>query len=184
MVRTSVRNVAESAALKKILLALFLPALWVPVARSQDDPTIPTSLIAKAFEGDDCTVPVGDAAAADVADLGKGLTLVTIPCWRAAYNFGSILFVLDPKAPEKARLLRFQVHDGKKLVTQKTLSNVSYDEKTRTLRAMHKGRGVGDCGSMGEWKWTGATFRLTGYWLKENCDGKPFEQVKKWRVFP
>jgi uncharacterized protein DUF1176 len=93
--------------------------------------------------------------------------------------------VLDPAAPKKARLLSFQIYSQKKFVKTYQLSNADYDEKTHILGSFHKGRGVGDCGSIGEWKWTGADFKLTGYWLKEDCDGEPFDSdSKKWRVFP
>ena len=37
------------------------------------------------------------------------------------------------------------------------------------------GRGVGDCGEIGDWRWTGKNFKLTGYWNKADCDGKVFD---------
>jgi hypothetical protein len=30
----------------------------------------------------------------------------------------------------------------------------------------------------------GADFQLTGFWNKENCDGRPFRAEKRWQVFP
>ena len=167
------------------LLALAAPRAHAQTANGQSEPSVPLKLIERAFERDDCTVPLKEAAAsAELAALGKRLKLVIIPCWRAAYNFGSILFVLDPADPNNVRQLKFEIWNGKKFISAYQLSNVSYDKKTRTLGSLHKGRGIGDCGSIGQWKWTGRNFKLTGYWLKEECDGESFEDNKKWRVFP
>jgi hypothetical protein len=47
-----------------------------------------------------------------------------------------------------------------------------------------KGRGPGDCGSAGEWAWTGREFKMTGYWDKPNCDGEEFDRDERYRVFP
>ena len=167
------------------VLAFWLSVLVVPAAQAQNAPAVPQKLIAKALEQPECTVSPKEAAdSVELADLGKGLKLVTISCWRAAYNFGSVLFALNPAAPEKARLLSFQIYSRKKFVRTYQLSNADYDEKKRMLSSLHKGRGVGDCGSIGAWKWTGTDFKLTGYWFKEDCDGMPFDGEKKWRVFP
>ncbi|HTS39981.1 MAG TPA: DUF1176 domain-containing protein [Xanthobacteraceae bacterium] len=152
----------------------------------QVDPAVPKNLIVEGLKKAECDVPLDDAvASADVASLGGRLKLVTISCWRAAYNFGSILFALDPAAPGKARQLRFQIYAQKKFMQSYQLSNADYDERTRMLGSFHKGSGVGDCGSIGEWKWTGANFKLTGWWFKEDCDGEPFDSDDKtWRVYP
>jgi hypothetical protein len=172
------------AALVVGLVAL-APVAHGQTANAQNEPFVPPKLIAKALERAECSVPLKEAAAsAELADLGKRLKLVAIPCWRAAYNFGSILFALDPADQDNARQLRFEIWSSKKFIAIYQLSNVDYDEKTQTLSSLHKGRGVGDCGSIGEWKWTGGNFKLTGYWFKEECDGTPFADDKQWRVFP
>ena len=112
------------------------------------------------------------------------MLIVEVYCWRAAYQAGSIFFAVDPKAPDMARLLEFQELGGKRLIKGYSLTSPDYDEKRRTMASFHKGRGVGDCGSLGEWKWSGKEFRLTGFWRKPNCDGQPFENSRRWRVFP
>lgn len=168
------------------LFAFGLCALVASAAYAQNEPAISQKLIARALEVPECSVSRQEAAdSIELADLGMGLKLVTVSCWRAAYNFGSVFFALDPTAPEKARLLSFRIYSQKEFVQTYQLSNVDYNEKTRTLSSLHKGRGVGDCGSIGEWKWTGTNFRMIGYWLKKDCDGEPFDDDgKKWRVFP
>ena len=169
-----------------IALACLLLAQVASTTQAEETPAVPPKLIERALQVPECSVTPKEAAdSVETASLGGRLKLVTVSCWRAAYNFGSVLFVLDPAAPDKARLLSFQIYSQKKFVKTHQLSNADYDEKTRTLGSFHKGRGVGDCGSIGEWKWTGANFKLTGYWYKEDCDGEPFDSDdKKWRVYP
>jgi hypothetical protein len=67
-----------------------------------------------------------------------------------------------------------------------SITSPTYEAKTRTLNSFHKGRGAGDCGSIGEWKWSGWFFRLTHMWVKADCDGEPFEWENRqsWQVFP
>jgi hypothetical protein len=166
-------------------IALASPAAHGETKDGQSEPFVPPKLIEKALQRAECSVPRKEAAAsAELAALGKRLKLVTIPCWRAAYNFGSILLALDPADQDNARQLKFEIWSSKKLTSTYQLSNVDYDEKKQTLSSLHKGRGVGDCGSIGQWKWTGRDFKLTGYWFEEECDGTLFDNDKKWRVFP
>ena len=62
-----------------------------------------------------------------------------------------------------------------------------FNAKEKTLTSLHKGRGPGDCGSAGEWKWNGRDFLLQKYWLKVDCNGKRFDPKRRpneWLVFP
>jgi len=122
-------------------------------------------------------------------DLGAGLKLVELSCWSAAYNFGSIFFAADPKDLSKARLLQFRLPDEKnRLVQTFQLSNPSYDEKKKVMESFHKGRGVGDCGTSGNWRWNGKDFVLVRFWSKNDCDGEPFfddlTPLGKYLVYP
>jgi hypothetical protein len=164
-------------------LLLVLPAHAQTISLSKP-------LVADAFKKADCQVEI-DEVIKDLefaGELSGGLKLVEVSCWRAAYNFGSILFAVNPKDPGSARLLRFKtLGEGGKLVDTYALSSPSYDEKTKKLGSAHKGRGVGDCGSVGEWRWRGKDFVLTRYWNKDECDGEPFdaeEQPDRWLVYP
>jgi hypothetical protein len=152
-------------------------------------PNIPRAVITAAMKKADCSRPLKDALEGiEASTLGPKLQLLEVSCWLAAYQAGSILFAADPAAPAKARLLRFQDFDGKKLRWTYSLTMPSFDEEKKTLRSFHKGRGMGDCGSAGEWTWGGAEFKLTGYWIKDACDGEPMEDegdgAEKWRVYP
>lgn len=172
------------------LLAVLGALFFAGPAQAQQTVSLPKTLVAEAFKKADCDIAI-DEVIKDleyIGDLSGGLKLVEVYCWRAAYNFGSILFAVNPKEPGKARLLRFKtLGEGGKLIDTYQLSSPSYDEKAKKLGSAHKGRGVGDCGSVGEWRWRGKDFVLTRYWNKEDCDGEPFDnedQPEKYLVYP
>ncbi len=165
-----------------------LVVLLMPLAAAAQTPA-PRATIAAGLRTAACSVKLEEAMKeiGDVEDLGNGLKFVTVPCWKAAYNFGYILYAYDPKKPNSARLLRFQVWDKTALKWQYALGLPSYDADTKRLRSFYKGRGIGDCGSAGAWLWNGKEFALESYWLKVDCDGDlfdPEEVPDKWRVFP
>jgi hypothetical protein len=172
------------------LFAVIGVLLFAAAAQAQQKASLPKALVTEAFRKAECDVEI-DEVIKDLeyaGDLSGGLKLVEVSCWRAAYNFGSILFAVDPKDPAKARLLRFRtVGEGGKLKDTYQLSSPSYDDKEKKLGSAHKGRGVGDCGSVGEWRWRGKEFVLTRYWNKDECDGEPFDnedQTDKYLVYP
>ena len=146
---------------------------------------LPRAQLAAGLKTAGCELPIEQSiTAVTEASLGGGLSLVEVPCWAAAYNFGSILFVVDARAPAKARLLSLRTWSGGALSETYDLTLPQFDPSTRVLRSYHKGRGVGDCGESGQWLWTGSRFKLTGYWNKPDCDGKVFTRAAKWRVYP
>ncbi len=64
-----------------------------------------------------------------------------------------MMFVAD--AAGMARPLTFQDWDGKKFIPVKSLTAADFDPEKKTLSSHYKGRGIGDCGALGEWKWNG-----------------------------
>lgn len=165
--------------------ALVLAGLAAPAIA--EDNYLPRTVVAAALDKADCELPIDSVTQFDPVDLGGGLKLVQVSCWAAAYNFGAILFAVDPQARDKARLLQFKTVEDGKLTTTYSMDLPRFDAKTKTLATLHKGRGVGDCGTAGAWRWNGHDFDLTGFWDKEKCDGKPFEpgaQTVKYRVYP
>jgi hypothetical protein len=148
------------------------------------DAVLPRAAIEDAFKNTTgCTVPIEEAVEApDSFDLGGGQTLFIVKCWGAAYQFGQIIFVRA--ATGKARLLTFQDWDGNRYIQTKSLTEADFDPGKKTLSSSYKGRGVGDCGSMGHWQWTGADFKLKEYFFKAKCDGRAFAGERRWRIFP
>jgi hypothetical protein len=168
----------------RTVFAILAVALIAMCARAADPVSIPFQIVESAFKTAECSIDLKDEPRDDVEDLAGLLKLVEIPCWRAAYQSGSIFFAVNPAAPEKARLLRFQIWTPKGLTWTYSLTEPDFDPKTRKLSSFHKGRGVGDCGGIGIWKWVNGDFRLASYLFKEQCDGKPFDDSKSWRVYP
>lgn len=170
----------------RIALAVLAAVALAQNARAADPIKIPFPIVQAAFKQAKCSIDLQDEERTEVEELGGGLKLVEIYCWRAAYQAGSIFLAVDPKAPNDARLLRFSewIRERNSLRTVAALSNPGFDAATKVMSAGHKGRGVGDCGTAGEWKWTGAGFRLLRYWVKDNCDGEPFDNDKKWQIYP
>src|SRR5690606_10568195 len=81
--------------------------------------------------------------------------LWSVPCGEGAYNFTQVYFITpaDGTAPQ---LVVFPTATS----SHDELVNSRYDPKTRTLFAFGRGRGIGDCGRMGTWAWTGEGFAL------------------------
>src|SRR5262249_39829378 len=60
---------------------------------------LPRPVITAVMKKADCSLPLKDALEGiNVSELDGKLKLVEVPCWRAAYQEGSITFVLDPAA--------------------------------------------------------------------------------------
>ena len=164
----------------RIVIAVMLALFAAPVIA---DDTLPKAVAEAGFKTADCTMNFDEAyAAVEMFDLPGGQKLFVLPCWRAAYQSGGAMFAMDKAG--QARLLSFKSWDGKKYVTVQTLTEVDFVNETNTLTSFHKGRGIGDCGSIGEWSWAGSEFKLKGYWYKEKCDGNPFEGSRRWKIFP
>ena len=152
-----------------------------------DTVKIPKDVIEAGWKKAECTVDLKEVDDEQEAlALSGKLKLVEVYCWRAAYQAGSIFFAVDPDAPDKAQLIRFPIWSAekKRMAWSYSLTSPEYDPKTKTLGMGHKGRGMGDCGVTGSWKWTGKDFRLTGFWSKPKCDGEPFDDNRRWRVYP
>jgi hypothetical protein len=172
------------------VIAIFLCCLFAQSVAAQQKVVLPKALVEDAFKKAECELDLDEALgnAESVGELSDGLRLVEVYCWRAAYNSGSILFALDPAAPDKPRLLSFRTLGAKNnLISTFQLSSPGYDEKTKILNSFHKGRGVGDCGTAGEWRWNGKDFELKRYWNKDKCDGQVFdvdEHPARYLVYP
>ena len=139
----------------RIAFALLAAISICASARADDPIKIPFSVVQAAFKKAKCTIELQDEERTEVEDLGGGLKIVEIYCRRAAYQAGSIFLAVDRKAPAKARLLLFNEWDS---------------EKKRLITVY--------------WKWTGRDFMLTRFFSKPNCNGQPFDDDRKWQVYP
>jgi hypothetical protein len=151
-----------------------------------EKPALPRSLVEMGLKKAGCTLSPSQAEIVGTERLSSRLEIVEVACWRTADNAGSILFAVPENRPQDAQLLTVERWQAGRIQPSYSVSSPGYDPATRTLSSTHKARGAGDCGTIGEWKWTGWHFRLLNVWSKDNCDGEPFEwdSRDKWQVFP
>ncbi|HRL24156.1 MAG TPA: DUF1176 domain-containing protein [Brevundimonas diminuta] len=104
----------------------------------------------------------------EVARLASDKLLWSVPCGEGAYNFTQVYFITpaDRTAPQ---LVVFPTATS----SHDELVNSRYDPKSRTLFAFGRGRGIGDCGRMGTWAWTGEGFALLNEKNMPSCTAIP-----------
>lgn len=136
----------------------------VRMAKSQPgDDALAGRIIAMIPHNDDCALLDDPDARQDAMNaprlwrLDANRVLVTVPCWRAAYNEGNGYWIANAKPPFAAQAI--------------TLSATDFDEATSTLVAMQKGRGVADCVAEDRWTWNGFAFEPTSSTTSGMCRG-------------
>lgn len=104
----------------------------------------------------------------EVARLASDKLLWSVPCGSGAYNFTQAYFITaaNGSAPQPVAFPTAASSNDE-------LVNSRYDPKTRTLFAFGKGRGIGDCGRMGVWGWTGERFALLEEQAMPTCTAIP-----------
>ena len=112
----------------------------------------------------------------EVTRLSSSFTLYALPCWRAAYQAGTMYYLGTGNDAVNAKRLRFEVIDQKTGELVENLAALSDaggldDDSPTTLSSFFKGRGVGDCGEEASWTWTGGAFRLNSYVTLPECRG-------------
>lgn len=127
----------------------------------------------------------GDAR---LEDLGMAIELLSdtqilyaLPCTAHAYNVTYRLYLREIGEIGGIRTLYFADYSESTYWTgTDILFNVTVEGKW--LTALYKGRGLGDCGSLGEWSWQEHDYRLEHFSVQEECDGA---QPDDWPVvFP
>jgi len=136
---------------------------------------VPAALIDRLRADPECQ-PLEDIANGDNFEIGRlddGHTIYVLPCWGAAYNFGSKVYVgtVDGEFEEQY-FARYLPAIG--MTATSYIVNASFDEDTRTLSSFNKARGVGDCGDSGDWVWNQYSFVLKTFRYKD-CPESPTE---------
>lgn len=155
-----------------------------PVARGQATPLAETRAPAAAerlAEVAECRADIGQRQGAAAADRGwrlpDGRALWVIPCFLGAYNLGQVWTLFD--AEGQARVLSLP---GSREASSEVV-NGAFDPSTLTLTAFAKGRGLGDCGVLSTWIWTGEGFALAAESEMRECWGVPVERwPTTWRT--
>ncbi|HMP62415.1 MAG TPA: DUF1176 domain-containing protein, partial [Phenylobacterium sp.] len=107
----------------------------------------------------------------EVARLAEGRLFWALACSRGAYNVIYRLFLGD-EAGGAVEPLRLAYPSGEQT---EELMNIAYDPQTRTLANFDKGRGLGDCGAVTEWRWPGEGFEVAEQVFMPECRGVPPE---------
>ncbi|RYG06618.1 MAG: DUF1176 domain-containing protein, partial [Burkholderiales bacterium] len=95
-------------------------------------------------------------------------SLVSLTCSLGAYNASNSFWIVENGAVAGARPVEFPWTDDSE---KNTLVNGEFEPKTGRIDYFAKGRGVGDCGALGGYAWTGAGFALTGFSMMGECRG-------------
>lgn len=166
----------------RALVAAIVVVAALGIARAQVAP-LPRAAIEADFTKLDCFVELDEAVRHQQSfDLGAGKRLVLVLCLQGAYQGSSIAYAVEGSGPP--RLLMFPTWDDKRIAPSAFVTEADYDPATKQMTSFAKGRGLGDCGSLGTWRWNGSAFALKSFFYKENCDGKLFAGQERWRVFP
>ena len=134
----------------------------------------PATVLAKAQKVCDTTERFTEAE--DVTRLDANAAMYWFPCKEisGAYNYVYALLIVAPgKAVQVADFKLPRELGGKTSDTIETNMNPTWDDASRTLMLLSKGRGMSDCGSTSEWVWDGAAFRMISSKDMPACKGVP-----------
>lgn len=139
-------------------------------------PQVPAALLERHRADPECRpledLPNGSDIVTDTLDDKKNLYI--LPCEAGAYNFLSKVYVdwgYGEDDPATYEVMKFADYSSLLGWTGTTmLTNLDYDPETKQLFTFAKGRGIGDCGSIGTWTWAEYGFRLDEFRYKGECD--------------
>ncbi|HWS28078.1 MAG TPA: DUF1176 domain-containing protein [Xanthomonadales bacterium] len=97
--------------------------------------------------------------------------LVKLLCYRGAYNFGSSWFLVDGDVITPLAFPLPAESGGAAMDSTTDLVNADFAAGSGQLSSFNRGRGIGDCGSSGQWRWDGQRFQLERYSLMGDCRG-------------
>ncbi len=105
------------------------------------------------------------------ARLSAQTELWAVPCFSGAYNVGHDWYLTGPGGlnPRPAVLTTTQSKPSNGTI------NGEYSPETGQIFAFSKGRGLGDCGSLATWTWSGRAFVLTREVEMGVCMGMPHD---------
>ncbi|WP_312595206.1 DUF1176 domain-containing protein [Brevundimonas sp.] len=109
------------------------------------------------------------------ARLDARTELWAVPCGSGAYNLTHNWYLTGPggRDPRPAALIGTAGPGADPNMPDNSTVNGEYDPGSRTLSSFAKGRGIGDCGTLQTWTWTGQRFVLTRESTMGECAGVP-----------
>lgn len=118
-----------------------------------------------------------DSDSRNMVGLGPGLALASVPCISGAYNFGRAYFVVEDGATPRARPALFprpiehKDEPDREAIPDNVLWNADFAANSTEISQFSKGRGFGDCGETGVWRWDGQRFQAVSITLMNSCRG-------------
>lgn len=108
-----------------------------------------------------------------IGALSDTAMLYALPCTAGAYQVGYRLYVVESGEIGGIETLYFADYSESHGWTgTDLLFSLDYDPATKTLASFYKGRGIGDCGSTGRWRWVDYAFALEEFRATEDCEGR------------
>ncbi|ANA22007.1 DUF1176 domain-containing protein [Salmonella enterica] len=108
---------------------------------------------------------------AQVSALTDDNALLIVNCEAGAYNTIDLAWIVSRKKTLVSRAVRLRLPFNRGVESNDMeLMNAFFDEKTRELVTLAKGRGLADCGIQTRWRYDGDRFRLVRYAEEPSCD--------------
>jgi hypothetical protein len=148
------------------------PEGLAPIDFHPGDPDVPPDLLVLHGGQDDCSGfdELVNASRFIVAKLNDERTLYLVPCSSGAYNFTYAAYVGFNRHFERAWFADYS--EDSSWTATPYLVNPDWDDAAKRLTMFNKGRGIADCGSIGEWQSYDGYLRLEKFYYKGECDGE------------
>jgi hypothetical protein len=134
----------------------------------------PAAVLAKAQKA--CDTDERFTKAEDATRLDANAVMYWFHCkeMSGAYNlFYALLIAAPGNAVQAAAFKLPRELGGNDSDDVETNINPTWDDASRTLMLLNKGRGMSDCGTTSEWVWDGAAFRMISSKAMPACKGVP-----------
>jgi len=153
-------------------------------------PAVPTDLppawktqVMAAFRtipGEACNLEDDNDEDIEAQRLAARLVLISVRCWRGAYNFSRAYYILEEGSRPRVRPAAFPrireplpaaENPPSNQQPNHILWNAEIDATSGTVSHLAKGRGMSDCGEIGEWRWDGTRFQPVRLEVMPRCRG-------------
>ena len=158
-----------------------LPLIRIAAAPTDAPLSLPPEGIAQLRRDSGCAIEeVGGPDEHEAVQIASGTTLILLACGTGAYNLSSIPFVARiENGRVVTQIADFDSQWGVAAEGRPTLINAFWSAADRLLVEYAKGRGIGDCGTLAEYGWDGARFRLVRQEEMGECRGST-DFIRTW----
>lgn len=110
-----------------------------------------------------------------VAPVDEQASVYFLPCTEGAYNQAYVAYIMQPDSDFMDEILFARFSEALGWQGTRYLYNPELDLSTLTLTAFELGRGIGDCGARGVWRWHEYGFKLLAFSVRDDCafEGEP-----------